>query len=158
MRWLFRLVVVAIAATSATAAEAGIPFPCFSSRIIKVEDLPNARTPQGQQYHLGYLFDGCTPRKWVGYVGHSKRFYVDLELGAVDAMVANGMLLRKPEAPGFWWAAITHPIVFMNELILSLVGALGVIGTLLATIGQAAASMAPAQATASARKATARVQ
>jgi hypothetical protein len=105
------------------AAQAKVPIPCTSEKIVKVADLPRTEAfamPGGQHVDLGYLYQGCFSGQWIGYVGSSSR-YMTWKDGMLPEVAATAGMKTLPAAPGFFWGLFNAPGAFFVEWIWVLV-------------------------------------
>lgn len=121
---LYAFTVVLVALLYGTVgAEAKVPIPCTSEKIVKVAALPKTADfalPNGQHIDLGYLYTGCVSGKWIGYVGSSSRYMTWKDDMLPDIAAAAGMK-ALPDAPGLVWGLINAPGAFWVEWMYALV-------------------------------------
>jgi hypothetical protein len=103
------------ALASMSVAQAGIPLPCTSDKIVKVASLPqNITTPDGKKVDLGYMFQWCFTGKWVGYIGSSSS-YLNIPEALLLTAAADTKDKAIPLVPGFWASAWSDKWQFFVE-------------------------------------------
>jgi hypothetical protein len=110
-------VVLAALCFGAVAAEAKVPIPCTSDKIVKVADLPKTDAfalPGGEHIDLAWLYQGCFSGKWVGTFGASDR-YINWNDAMVAEVVAAGGMKALPETPGLFRGMTSAPGQFWVE-------------------------------------------
>jgi hypothetical protein len=99
-------------------AEAGkLPIPCTGERIMKVMTLPQKpefTTRTGQHIDLGYLYQGCSSGKWIGYTGSSSQ-YVTFKDGMLPAVLAAAGIAAMPSEPSLLAGLFGAPTQFWGE-------------------------------------------
>ncbi len=125
-------VVLAALCFGSMSAQAKVPIPCTSEKIVKVANLPRTSEftlPSGQQIDLGYLYQGCFSGKWIGYVGASNRYMNWTDGMLPDVIAASGMKALPPE-PGLLRGLFTSPGQFWVEWLFAVI----VVGGVLAKV------------------------
>ncbi len=104
-------------------AEAKVPIPCTSEKIVKVAALPKTAEfalPNGQHINLGYLYTGCLSGRWIGYVGSSSR-YMTWKDDMLPEVAAAAGIKALPDPPGLVWGLFNAPGAFWVEWMYAIV-------------------------------------
>jgi hypothetical protein len=126
IRRVLAAVVILLAFSAVSSAQAGIPIPCTATRFLQAPDLPKATDTNGQKITLRYNVFGCSDGQWDGYSTPDGKYH----------KLSASLLASIPKAPGFWASAWQYKTRFWVEWLWIIIGALVVVGTILSKYAQ----------------------